>query len=78
MKSTKECNCNLSHELQGNEEPTTVKMVIQVLAYASSKWIVDVDPLKVQPAWHICVHENIWLRKVTTGRSMATRDPLLS
>ena len=28
---------------------------------------VDLDPIKVQPEWHICTHENTWLRKVSWG-----------
>ena len=31
---------------------------IRVLAYTGHKWIVDPDPIKVQPDWHICTHEN--------------------
>ena len=37
------------HELRNNEEPTTTSMAIQVLAYTCRKWIVDTDPIKVQP-----------------------------
>ena len=33
--------------------------------YISHKWIVDPDPIEVQPDWHICTHENTWLRKVS-------------
>ena len=51
--------------MQGNEEPRTVKMVIQVLVYASSKWIVDPNLIKAQAEWHISVHENTWLHKVS-------------
>ena len=36
------------HELRDNETPT-LNMVIQVLAYTGHKWIVDRDPIKVQP-----------------------------
>ena len=51
-------------ELQDNET-LTLNMAIRVLAYTGHKWIVDPDPIKVQPEWHICTHENTWLRKVT-------------
>ena len=40
-------------------------MAIQVLAYIGHKWIVEPDLVKVQPRWHICTHENAWLRKVS-------------
>ena len=43
-------------ELQDNETPSQHK-VIWVLAYTRPKWIVD-------PGWHICTHENAFLRKV--------------
>ena len=38
-------------ELQDNEASTQRK-AIQVLAYTGHKWIVDPDPIKVQPEWH--------------------------
>ena len=53
-----------SSKLQDNETPTQNKE-IRVLAYIGHKWIVDPDPIKVQPDWHICTHENTWLRKVS-------------
>ena len=43
-------------ELQVNETPTQNK-AIRVLAFTGHKWIVDPDPIKVQPDWHICTHE---------------------
>ena len=39
-------------------------MAIRVLTYTSRKWIVDPYPRKVQPEWHVCTHENTWLRKI--------------
>ena len=51
------------HELQDNEIPT-LNMEIRVLAYTGRKWIGDPNPIQVQPEWHICTHENTWLRKV--------------
>ena len=40
-------------------------MVIRVFAYTGHKWIVDPDPIKVQPKWHICTHENTWLHNIS-------------
>ena len=51
-------------ELRDNETPTQNKAIL-VLAYTGHKWIVDLDPIKVQLDWHICTHENTWLRKVS-------------
>ena len=52
-------------ELRDTETPTQ-NNAIRVLAYKSGhKWIVDPDPIKVQPDWHICTHENTWLSKVS-------------
>ena len=48
-------------ELRDNEI-LTLNRVIRLLAYTGHKWIVDPDPIKVQPEWHICTHENTWLR----------------
>ena len=53
-------------ELRDTEAPTQ-NNAIRVLAYTGHKWIVDPDPIKVQPDWHICIHENTWLRKVSWG-----------
>ena len=64
IEITKDFNFNLGHELQVNDEPTIVNMVIQVLA-TGSMWIVDPNPIKVEEKWQICVHENTWLRKVS-------------
>ena len=50
-------------ELQDNEI-LTLNMAIQVLTYTAHKWIVDPDPTKVQPEWHICTHVNTRLHKV--------------
>ena len=50
-------------ELRDNET-LTLNMAIWVLAYIGHKWIVDPNPIKVQLEWHICTHENTWLRKV--------------
>ena len=44
-------------ELRDIETPTQ-NNAIQVLMYTGHKWIVDPDPIKVQPDWHICTHEN--------------------
>ena len=44
-------------ELQDNEASTKRK-AIRVLTYTRHKWIVDLDPIKVQLDWHICTHEN--------------------
>ena len=44
-------------ELRDNETPT-LNSVIRVLTYTGHKFIVDPDPIKVQPEWHICTHEN--------------------
>ena len=46
------------HKLRDNAEPTTIDMVIRVLAYIGYKWIVDPNRTKAQPKWHICAHEN--------------------
>ena len=45
---------------------STLNTAIRVLAYIVHKWIVDPYPIKelLQPKWHICTHENTWLRKV--------------
>ena len=44
----------------------------------SHKWIVDPDPIKVQPEWHIFTHENTWLRKVNWDPLQWTwRDPFV-
>ena len=51
-------------ELRDSETPTQ-NNAIRVLAYTCHKWIVDPDPIKVQPDWHICTHENTWLCKVS-------------
>ena len=51
-------------ELRDNETPILNK-VIRVLAYISHKWIVNPDPINVQLEWHICTHENTWVRKVS-------------
>ena len=51
-------------ELRDTETPTQ-NNAIRVLAYTGHKSIVDPDPIKVQPNWHICTHENTWLRKVS-------------
>ena len=62
-------------ELRDNEI-LTLNRVIRLLAYTGHKWIVDPDPIKVQPEWHICTHENTWLRKVTWDPLQWTwRDP---
>ena len=53
-------------ELCTTETPTQ-NNAIRVLAYIGLKWIVDPNPIKVQPNWHICTHENTWLRKVSLG-----------
>ena len=50
--------------MRDNETPT-LNMTIRVLAYIGHKWIVELDPLKVQLEWHICTHENTCLRKVS-------------
>ena len=43
-----------------------------MLTYIGDKWIVDPDPIKVQPDWHICTHES----KVSgTLLQWAWRDP---
>ena len=52
------------YELRDNET-LTLNMTIRVLSYTGHKWIVDPDPIKVQPECHICIHENTWLRKVS-------------
>ena len=39
----------LDHKLQDNDETITWNTTIQVLAYTSPKWIVDLDLIKVQP-----------------------------
>ena len=44
-------------ELRDIETPTLNK-AIRVLTYTGHKFIVDPDPIKVQPEWHICTHEN--------------------
>ena len=49
-----------SHEVWDNDTPT-LNIEIRVLAYTGH----DSDPIKVQPEWHICTHENTWLRKVS-------------
>ena len=47
-------------------ETPTQNNAIRVLTYTGHiKWIVDLDPIKVQADWHICTHENTWLRKVS-------------
>ena len=51
-------------ERQDNEA-STQHTAIRVLTYTGYKWIVDLDPIKVQLDWHICTHENTWLRKVS-------------
>ena len=51
-------------ELRDNET-LTLNMTIRVLAYTGHKWIVDPNPIKVQLEWHVCTHENTWLRKVS-------------
>ena len=62
-------------ELWDNETPTQNK-AIRVLTYTSHKWIVDPNPIKVQPDWHICTHENTWLRKASWDPLQWTwRDP---
>ena len=62
----REPSCRIQyHKLQVNEELTTMNMAVQVLVYTSRKWIVDPKLVKVQPEWHICIHENTWLRKVS-------------
>ena len=53
-------------ELPDIETPTQ-NNAIRVLAYTGHKWIVDPDLIKVQLDWHICNHENTWLRKVSWG-----------
>ena len=64
-------------ELRDIETPTQ-NNAIRVLAYTSHKWIVDPDPIKVQPDWHICTHENTWLHKVSWDPLQWTwRDPYL-
>ena len=54
-------------KIEGSELPDTETLTqnnaIQVLAYTGHKWIIDLDPIKVQPNWHICTHENTWLCK---------------
>ena len=56
-------------KIEGSElldiETPTQNNTIRVLAYTGHKWIVDPDPIKVQPDWHICTHENTWLCKVS-------------
>ena len=48
-----------------DNEILTLNRAIRVLAYTGHKWIADPDPVKVQPEWHICTHENTWLHKVS-------------
>ena len=48
---------------RGREPPENEALLnttIQVLTCTCHKWIVDPDPIKVQPNWHICTHENTW------------------
>ena len=51
-------------ELSDTETPTQ-NNAIRVLTFIGHKWIVDPNPIKVPPDWHICTHENTWLRKVS-------------
>ena len=52
------------YELRDTKTPTQ-NNTIRVLTYTSHKWTVDPDPIKVQPDWHICTHENTWLLNVS-------------
>ena len=62
-------------KLRDNETPSLNK-AIRILSYIGHRWIVDPDPIKVQPKWHICAHENTWLRKVSWNPLQWTwRDP---